>query len=72
MDLFWIYEERIINDCLIHLMRLKRRILLKMSMEEMHLYLKNEIVKDCIREYSIEKSLPMHNYLLEEKEVLIE
>ena len=33
MDLFWIYEEKIIFDCLIHLLKLKKELIFKMQVE---------------------------------------
>jgi len=72
MDLFWIYEDKIIIDCLIHVMKLKKKVLLEMCMEEMHIFIKNDIIKNCIKDYSLEKSLPFHNSLLQEKEIIID
>ncbi len=72
MDLFWLYEEKIIIDTLIHLMKIKRKLLLTLDKDELHLFLKNELVNSCLKEFTIEKCLPMHNYLLKEKEIIID
>jgi len=70
MDLFWVYEEKIIFECLIHLLRLKKDMLMSMNFEDSYVYCKKELVKDCIKEFGIEKSLPiLINF--EEREVII-
>jgi hypothetical protein len=33
LDLFWIYEDKIIIDCIIHLLSLKKSLLKKMNFE---------------------------------------
>lgn len=78
-DLFWLESENVIYDCLIHLLKLKKRKLMEMCMEvikknsnlqEMFVYIKGKLVNDCINEYGIEKSLPYESPL-QEKEIKI-
>jgi len=59
MDLFWVYEEKIIFDCLIHLLKLKKEKLMKMTLEDLFVYLKSDLVKECMKDYGLEKSLPL-------------
>jgi len=70
LDMFWIYEEKIIFEALIHLLRLKKDKIIKMSWEDLMVYLKSDLVKDCMRDYGLEKSLPQL-IKFEEKEVNI-
>lgn len=71
-DLFWIFDEKIIVDSLVHLLRLKKRRLLSMEAEEAHTYIRYHLVEECVRDFGIEKSLPSLNGSLEEREIWID
>jgi hypothetical protein len=53
-------------------MKIKKNFLLKMSIDELHIYIKKDMVVECIKENGIDKSLPLNNYLIDEKEILID
>jgi hypothetical protein len=58
LDLFWIFEEKVIIDCLLHILDLQKGKLMKMGMEKLINYIRNDIVIDCIVEYGLQRSLP--------------
>lgn len=58
MDMFFILEEKIIIDTLLHLLKLKENELLKMDMEETAMYIRTKFVNECIEEYGINMCLP--------------
>jgi hypothetical protein len=58
MDLFWIYEEKVIFDCLIHVLELQKEIIMKMDMGEVVRYIRDNMMIDCITTYGLQKSLP--------------
>ncbi len=37
LDLFWIFQERIIFDCLVHLLKLSKTKLMRMEVEVIYL-----------------------------------
>ncbi len=37
----------------------------------MLIFIKNDLVYSCVRDFSLEKSLPMNSYLINEKEITI-
>lgn len=58
IDLFWLNEEKIIIDCLLHLMKLQKEVLMKMQMDELIPYIRDKIVIDTINVYGLHRSLP--------------
>jgi len=58
IDLFLVIEEKIIFECLLKLLSLKEGKLLKMPMEELHSYIRNELVKECVIEYGVDNCIP--------------
>lgn len=58
MDLFFLIEDKVIIDTLLHLLYLKQEELLKMNMEEIAIYIKNSFINDCIEEYGINYCIP--------------
>jgi hypothetical protein len=58
VDLFWIYEEKIILDAIMHLLKLQISKILLMGVEEMHIYIKKDIINDVVMTYGIQKALP--------------
>lgn len=57
-DLFWIYEEKVIFDCLIHILELQKYVLMKMDMDDLIRYIRDNIVIDCITNNGLQRSLP--------------
>ncbi len=53
-------------------MKIKKNLLLKMDSDELHIFLKTQLVTSCLREFKLDKCLPMHNFLLEGKEIIID
>ena len=58
IDMFWLYEEKIIFDCLIHIMTLQKDKLMSMEMEMIFPYIRDKMVIDTITLYGIQRSLP--------------
>ena len=58
LDLFWLYEEKIILDCIIHILSLQEEKLMIMEIEELHHYIRGDIVLDTINMYGLQKALP--------------
>lgn len=54
IDLFWVYEEKIIFDVIISLLSLQKEKLLQMNNEELLLYLKSDLVFDLVNEYGVD------------------
>lgn len=63
-DFFWLKEENIIIDCLIHLLKLNENKIIKMPMEELVPYIRSELVNDSINNFGIENALPNFNYIM--------
>lgn len=57
-DFFWLMEEKIIIDSLIHLLNINKKKILKMELEELIPYIRGELVSDTISNYGIEQALP--------------
>jgi hypothetical protein len=58
IDLFWLYEEKVILDCLIHILNLKKDVLMTMNMEKLFPYFRDKIVIDAINTFGLQKSIP--------------
>lgn len=58
IDFFWIYEEKIIFDAIMHLLKIKLDKILSMDVEAMHKYIKSDIIFDVVKTFGIEKALP--------------
>ena len=58
IDFFWIYEEKIIFDAIMHLLKFQMEKILLMDIEAMHKYIKSDIIFDVVKTYGIEKALP--------------
>lgn len=58
IDYFWIYQEKTIIDCIIHLLCLNEELILNMNNEKIFTFLKSEIVNYSIKTYGIDKCLP--------------
>lgn len=58
IDLFWIYEEKIIFDCLIHILEIQKAKLVKLELDELFPFIRDKIVIDCINSHGLENSLP--------------
>ena len=59
IDLFWIYEEKIIFDAILHLLKIRLHKLILMDVEKMHRYIKSDIVIDVVNTFGIQKALPL-------------
>lgn len=74
VDLFWIYEEKIILDCLIHILKLNKDRILLMEIEVKYYnlslffqlkqdlihFIRDDIVTDTIEEHGMQASLPFY------------
>ena len=58
IDLFWIYEEKIIFDAILHLLKLQYEKLITMDAENMHRYIKTDMIYDVINTHGLEKAFP--------------
>jgi hypothetical protein len=58
IDLFWIFEEKIILDCLIHILKIQKNKMMEMELEILHHYIRSDIVLDTILVYGLQKALP--------------
>ena len=56
-DLFWVYEGDVVIDTLLLLMLLQKNKLMKMSCEELMMYLKDKIVDETISKYGMSKCI---------------
>ena len=54
IDLFWVYEEKVIFDIVVVLLRLKQDKLMTMDKEDIMVYLKKNLVFDVIEEKGID------------------
>ena len=58
VDLFWIYEEKVVLDCLLHILQLQKEILMTMGWDQLFPYLKDKLVIDAIKTNGLKNSLP--------------
>lgn len=58
IDYFWIYEEKVIIDCIIHLINLNQELILKMDHENILSFLKSELVNYSLKTHGIDKCIP--------------
>lgn len=58
MDLFWIYQENIIIECLIHLLNMSKIKLIRMNEEEMMVYIQKHIVEENVLRFGLSSCLP--------------
>lgn len=56
-DLFWVYDGEVVVDTLLLLMLLQKNKLMKMSCEELIIYLRDKIVDETISKYGISKCI---------------
>ncbi len=59
LDLFWVYEEKVIINTIINIIYLEKEKIKKMQNEELIIYLKNEIVFDVVEEYGVDYIINM-------------
>jgi hypothetical protein len=57
-DFFWLLEEKIILDSLIHLLNINKKKIMSMELEKLIPYIRGELVSDTINNYGIEQALP--------------
>lgn len=55
IDLFWVYEEKIIFDAIIALLSLQKEKMILMKNEELLSYIKSDLVFDTVKEYGVDK-----------------
>lgn len=72
-DLFWLYEETVVIDTLLLLVKLQKQIILSLDTDEMFIFIKDNLLKNSIEQFGIEKCIPKYTIKsgLVEKEVLI-
>ncbi len=58
IDFFWIYEEKIIYDCIIHIFDLQKFILMQMDIDQLVPYIRDKIVTDCMNSWGLQGALP--------------
>jgi hypothetical protein len=58
IDVFWIYEEKIIFDSLIHILDLQKELLMKLEVDQLFPYIRDRIVIDSINTHGLNNSLP--------------
>ncbi len=58
IDLFWLYEEKIIFDAIIHLLKIQSLKLMEMQDDELYNHLRKKLIIDVINTYGLEFALP--------------
>lgn len=60
LDLFWFYQERIIMECLLHLLRLNEVYILSLEMDQMFGFIR-DMVEHSINKFGYENCFPLHD-----------
>lgn len=58
IDLFWVFQDQILYDALIHLLEISQYKIMKMDYEGILSYIRSDIVKENILEYGLDYCLP--------------
>ena len=75
-DLFWIFSDEIITNSLINMLNLKKNEILNMEKEDLHIFIKNDFVKNCVENFGIDYCIDKKNMtntknkILTEKEII--
>ena len=59
IDLFWVYEEKVIFDTTINILYLKKEKIKTLEYEELLVYLKSDLVFDAVEEYGVDYIINM-------------
>ena len=59
IDLFWVYEEKVIFDTTINILYLKKEKIKTLEYEELLVYLKGDLVFDAVEEYGVDYIINM-------------
>ncbi len=58
MDFFWVNEEKIIFDCILHIFDMQKFAVIQMDAYKLVGYIRNDIVIDCINSWGLQGALP--------------
>ena len=59
LDLFWVYEEKVIINTIINIIYLKKEYMKNLEIEQLIVYLKNDIVFEVVEEFGVDYIINM-------------